>query len=199
VGTFFKWESIIILMPPRKEDLWGLKIELKKKVEGKNTIDFTFLTHISPYHKGDVFLTNETLRRAIVRHERQEGVLGSVGLTVNQKTKLVRFRGFLPLGGGKFTRLGLGGRVELIILKDLTKKFPGFSLKVGGKSMSKQRLRQYCRRNLKPGEIIPLKEYISRVEKDIKKGLKTARRKRKARRAESQTKAKKKPKKRKPR
>ena len=161
---------------------WGLVVELRSREGLKKNYEY-YDIFIAPFQKGKAFVSNQHIQayaRQMALDGRKPTPLGSVDAHVNRRSKIIHFKGFWPVGVNyNLVKKGLASLVELEIVKDLKKRYPGHLFKAS-ESASIFRLEQHWRRGVKTPSLIPIEEYYQILLKDIRAGVKKARGKAKA-------------------
>jgi hypothetical protein len=160
---------------------WGVRVvpDLSEIKRGK----VVYNTFIDTPRKTGVFVTNPAIQRAIKKNFNKQLTLGEVKYIVNPTEKTILSYRFQPLGptkpkkdhpGPKIKGIGVGGLVELAIIKDLKQRFPNHAFR---RSLSVQapRRRQLERMGINPKREFKIEDYYSTLLNVVRKNVKKAR------------------------
>ncbi|QQR93042.1 MAG: hypothetical protein IPJ89_02255 [Candidatus Iainarchaeum archaeon] len=140
---------------PAKQPLMGIQI-----VE---THENGFLLMVGPREKGKMFVSTPAIRKVIETYQLTHAQLGYIDLQVNTAHKSIHTHEYYPLQygvGHLFFRKGVATLAELQIEKLMLKRFPGYSIVSGTKSLA-ERHHQIVKRGRVPGEPMPLEQAIA--------------------------------------
>ncbi|MEK6821467.1 MAG: hypothetical protein AABY11_03660 [archaeon] len=144
---------------PTKPPLLGIRIS-EKLFDFKERSSVYYYFIVGFRQKNEPFVTTPTIREEI-----DQGMIGrqigEAGVEVFHSEKVIKVLRFYPFGFPLETesihlrRKGIGNLIELLIEKDLFRRFPEYSIQTSGK-FTFQRGRQLRRRGRNPHKSIPL-------------------------------------------
>ncbi|MEK6821466.1 MAG: hypothetical protein AABY11_03655 [archaeon] len=137
----------------RRENSVGLRLVLSRdRVE--NTIKYRFV--VGNHEKGIPFVTSPEIKKAIMNERlSSEDLFGQIELTVKPGEKMLITTRVKPVFSPDHLRKGIATLLELMVERDLLKKYQGFSI-VAQPPLPERRVAQLAARERTAGVPIPL-------------------------------------------
>ena len=140
---------------------------------GRDYISFSLI--FGARQKGKLFFSNQKIRLAIEQNPWLKGnQIGFITYSIDHNKKLITSIHYYPFQTLKLLRVeslqktGLASIAEFVILNELAKRFPNYSIKSTNMTRRKRK-KQLRKQGRKPGKPIPIKKAVEIIRTYIRK------------------------------